>query len=274
MTNRLTMNHIITKSIFGFLICCIFLQSCKKPEEIVVHEDSTEFSLEDQQLISDNLSNLMTSHSAAVNRLEKEDIPVFHEYINTLLTSIINTSMVETRNTFNWEVIVLQDDEMRTAFTIPGGKIFIYTGLLKMISGENELFSILAHEVYYAEKGIVIEALADQYGTLLIGDLKLGTESQGAIDIAQNIHSLSYTEQAVLDADKFTGEMICPFQYEARGLKTFLERAFDHSGEVTWLSTRPSTPERLNQIEEHASDCGEEEQTFSERYLYQMSLLP
>lgn len=268
------MNHVITKSIFGFLTCCLLLQSCKKPEEIVVHEDRKEFTLEDQQVIAENLSSLMLSHSSAISPLEKETIPEFHEYINTLLNSIVNTNMVETRNTFDWEVIILQDDDMRSAFAIPGGKIFVYTGLLKMISGENELFSILAHEVYYSEKGLVVDALSEQYGTIEIGDLRLGTESQGAIDIAKNIQHLSYTEDAVLEADNFVSEMICPFQYEARGLKTFLERAYNYSEEVKWLSTRPSSQGRVNQIEEKALGCGEEEQTFTDRYTYQVNLLP
>lgn len=250
------------------------LPSCKQPEEVVIHKDKEDFTLEDQKIISQHLSRLIESHAPNYKELNETECPEFFEYINTLLGTLVNTDMVETRNLFDWEVIILQDDDIRSAFTIPGGKIYIYTGLLKMINGEHELFSILAHEIYYAEEAVVLQAMKNEYGTLVLGDLELGTDSQGAIDIAMTIQDLSYLPETVLAADQFVLDMICPFQYEARGLKSFIERAVTMQDGIKWLETRPGSPERLETIERLAENCGLEELTFSERYEYQKGLLP
>jgi hypothetical protein len=45
-----------------------------------------------------------------------------------------------------WEFAVIDSPEMN-AFVVPGGKVVVYTGLLRLISGEDELAAVLAHEV-------------------------------------------------------------------------------------------------------------------------------
>jgi predicted Zn-dependent protease len=45
-----------------------------------------------------------------------------------------------------WEVRVFQSDEVN-AFALPGGKIGVYTGLLKVAENEDQLATVLGHEV-------------------------------------------------------------------------------------------------------------------------------
>lgn len=45
-----------------------------------------------------------------------------------------------------WEFAVIRSPEVN-AFVVPGGKVVVYTGLLRMISREDELAAVLAHEV-------------------------------------------------------------------------------------------------------------------------------
>ena len=45
-----------------------------------------------------------------------------------------------------WEVAVIDSPQVN-AFFVPGGKIVVYTGLMKMVSSEDELAAVLAHEV-------------------------------------------------------------------------------------------------------------------------------
>lgn len=274
MSNDLTMKHILSISCIGFLGLCLLFTSCKDPEEVVIREDKDEFSLEDQTEIGHNLDIFLEKHANNFDRLDKASNQELYDYLNTVLATIVNTNMVATRMDFDWEVIILKDDNVRSAFTIPGGKIYVYTGLLKMIKAENELFSVLTHELFYGEKGEIITAMKEEYGQLALSDLEHGTESWEAINIAETIHTLSYPENIVAQADDFVLDMICPFQYEARGLKSFLERANEMSEEIEWLRNRPRALNRLTIIETQAENCGEEELTFAERYEYHKNLLP
>lgn len=45
-----------------------------------------------------------------------------------------------------WDVAVINSPQVN-AFVVPGGKIVVYTGLLSMLSSEDELAAVLAHEV-------------------------------------------------------------------------------------------------------------------------------
>lgn len=257
-----------------FTICCLFFMACEKPDEKVIHENKEEFTTEEQIEIGENLSRLMEMHSGIHNELSDIEYREFYEYINTILATIVNTNMVESRNDFDWKAIILKDDERKAAFSIPGGKIYITTGLLKLLSGENELFSLLAHEVYYAESGAVLEAMKTEYGIIPVNDLELGTDSQNAIDIAATIQNLEYTSSIVGQADQFVVEVICPFQYDALGLKSLVEKATAIPGSIQWLDTRPGPENRITSIEQRAVGCGLEDLTFTERYLYKTSLLP
>jgi predicted Zn-dependent protease len=46
----------------------------------------------------------------------------------------------------NWEVVVFQDDAAN-AFALPGGKIGVNTGLLKVAENQDQLATVLGHEV-------------------------------------------------------------------------------------------------------------------------------
>jgi Zn-dependent protease with chaperone function len=45
-----------------------------------------------------------------------------------------------------WEVVVF-DSEQVNAFALPGGKIGVYTGILKVAENQNQLGAIIGHEV-------------------------------------------------------------------------------------------------------------------------------
>ena len=52
------------------------------------------------------------------------------------------------KSVFNgqWEVVVF-DDEQINAFALPGGKIGVYTGLLKVAENQHQLAAVIGHEV-------------------------------------------------------------------------------------------------------------------------------
>jgi len=53
-------------------------------------------------------------------------------------------------NTFNYTFKVIQNDEPN-AFSLPGGYVYVQTGLLKFIESDDELAGVLAHEISHAK---------------------------------------------------------------------------------------------------------------------------
>src|SRR5579862_6614674 len=54
-------------------------------------------------------------------------------------------------NKFNYTFKVLKGDDPN-AFTLPGGFVFVYEGLVKYAESDDELAAVLAHEISHAEQ--------------------------------------------------------------------------------------------------------------------------
>ncbi|MEK7268443.1 MAG: M48 family metallopeptidase, partial [Nitrospirota bacterium] len=51
---------------------------------------------------------------------------------------------------YHWEFAVIQDDKTINAFALPGGKVAVFTGLLKYTKNEDGLATVMGHEVAHA----------------------------------------------------------------------------------------------------------------------------
>ena len=56
-----------------------------------------------------------------------------------------------------WEFLVIED-EQENAFVVPGGKVVVYTGLLRLLDTEAQLATVLAHEVGHVLARHVVRA--------------------------------------------------------------------------------------------------------------------
>ncbi|MFH1062277.1 MAG: M48 family metallopeptidase [Candidatus Omnitrophota bacterium] len=51
---------------------------------------------------------------------------------------------------YAWEFNLIQEDNIINAFCLPGGKVAVYTGIMKLADDENALAVIVAHEIAHA----------------------------------------------------------------------------------------------------------------------------
>lgn len=260
------------------LFTVLFFSACNKGDDpTVVRVHKEDFTEEDQNKIGNVTHDYIISDESDFQQLSKDQYAGIYQYLDNLLQSLINTTLVETRDAYDWEVTVLVNDNIRTAFSAPGGKIYIYTGLLKFMQAENELVSVLAHEINYVESGMVMTYLAQKYSDepYFLGDILLGNEVDGMNVLGRYLENLSYPEAEVIVADEFAMSLICPFQYNAMGMKTVLDNAAQSIDEIKWLNTRPSAANRIDKIVLAAEDCGDEEDpVFAERYMQYQAQLP
>jgi predicted Zn-dependent protease len=69
--------------------------------------------------------------------------PAINDYVRCVASAI--TDEVPKKGT-TWEVVVFKDDNPN-AFALPGGKMGVYTGMLKVAENQNQLGAVLGHEV-------------------------------------------------------------------------------------------------------------------------------
>src|SRR2546423_5937040 len=121
--------------------------------------------------------------------------PTLRNYVQGLVNRIIQSPNVVNKD-FNYVVTIINDDKTVNAFTLPGGPIYVYTGLMKYVDNEATLAGILAHEVTHADHRHSTQQLTKQYGLEAVTSLALGSNSSLAGQIARGLAGVG--EQAAM----------------------------------------------------------------------------
>ena len=88
-------------------------------------------------------------------------------------------------NNFSWDYILVDNDKMVNAWCMPGGKIAVYTGLLKVTKNTDALSVVMGHEIAHAVARHSLERMSHAMTINLsttIADIFLG----GAINRTRN----------------------------------------------------------------------------------------
>lgn len=93
---------------------------------------------------------------------------------------------------FSWEFNLVKSDEIN-AFCMPGGKIVVYEGLMKLVSSDDELAVVLGHEVAHAvakhSNERISQQMLAQYGAQLLGE-SLSQKSEIVQAIASTVYGV------------------------------------------------------------------------------------
>ncbi len=244
------------KLTLGYLfIVFVFTFSCR-PEGEIVRADLQSFTEFEQAKIGKELSNYIVANPNLYNLYRRAQNQTLYRYLDSALATIVNTSTVVNRDKFAWEVFVLRDEESKIAFTLPGGKIFISSAFLKFIRTEAQLLAVLSHEMCYADHGLAMEKLQEYHSGLILGDIVFNNPVNEKDDMVQTLLTERYGMAKVLQADLYSIELLCPFNYEADGIFTVLNNVTDETFPLEWEVTRPSYNGRTDTIMTRSAICG------------------
>ena len=65
--------------------------------------------------------------------LSSEEYPDAYDKLYDIRDSILASGEVRYLEEFDWELFIIEDDEVLNAFCAPGGYIYVYTGLIKFL---------------------------------------------------------------------------------------------------------------------------------------------
>lgn len=171
---------------------------------------------------------------------------------------LVSTMPTQDRNKWDYRFRVVDSKEVN-AFALPGGNMFIFTGLLDRIGSADELAGVTGHECAHVRR----EHWARQYASQQKRAVGLGvllglTKANGAIrDIAgigNSLLSLRYSRDDEYDADKNGLTNMVAAKYDPRGMidlfETLQKASGGTGGGIEFLSTHPLTKERIERVEE------------------------
>ncbi|MBE0647754.1 MAG: M48 family metalloprotease [Bacteroidales bacterium] len=195
---------------------------------------------------------------------------------NTILASATEMSNKET---FAWRCTIIDNDTVINAFCTPGGYMYFYTGLIKMLDNEAEFAGVMAHEMVHADRRHTTDQLTITYGLDLLVQLVLGNNhnelGQIAASLAGNLGLLAYSRSNEYVADRYAVRYLYPSEYDAASLRNFFVMMQNQPHPPVFLSTHPSPEDRLEKIdEEFLALGGVHGEFFEARYAEFKSLLP
>ncbi|MBT8221010.1 MAG: hypothetical protein KJP00_14365, partial [Bacteroidia bacterium] len=150
-----------------------------------------------------------------------------------------------------WQVRILKD-ESDIAFTIPGGDLYISSGLLKKLRFEADLYYILAVEAIIVQDQHLLEGLIEYYTItplLELGQTDMDIENRFT-DIHQVIAEMSYDAEAIQEIQYEAEALICRSSlYDPSVYASFSKELMPTS---QWLTNR-----RLSLISSAQEPCGD-----------------
>ena len=231
---------------------------------------------------ADNVNLMSIQDDIALGKQAKEQIasdpktyPIMPEagneaiysYIRKLTNKILDNGKVEHRNTFEWDVQIIQDDKTLNAFCTPGGHIYVYTALIKFLDSEDQLIGVLGHEIAHAAKRHSTSQLTKMYGisglTSIIAGVASGKstvdrqkQAQQVAQMTAQLVSLKFSRNHETEADEYSVRYLCGTEYNAAGAAGFFKKMQGQSSPPPFLSTHPNPGNRVQDIEKNKNMFG------------------
>ena len=158
---------------------------------------------------------------------------------------------------WRWEVNLISSKQIN-AFCMPGGKIAFYTGILDQLAlTDDEAAMVMGHEMAHALREHARARIAKSQGTgtlLSIGAQLLGLGQLGdvAASLGTQLLTLKFSREDETDADLVGLEISARAGYNPQASVSLWEkmgRAGGGAGGPSFLSTHPSGPQRIQQLQ-------------------------
>ena len=144
---------------------------------------------------------------------------------------------------------VVDDPATVNAFAIPGGHIYMYTGLMRAAENEAEIMAVLSHEVAHVTKRHVAERLVAAYGIDAVTQMALGRSpgmvSQLVAEVAATGVLLRYSRAAETESDEVGFEYLVRTGYSPTGFVTFFAKLEGGNQPPQFMSTHPDPSNRV-----------------------------
>jgi predicted Zn-dependent protease len=183
--------------------------------------------------------------------------PIVGEYINRIGQNLVRSS--DAKWPFTFRVV---EDDVPNAFALPGGFVFVNTGLIKLASEESELAGALAHEIAHvaarhmtcqATKGQIAGALGAVGGIFLGGGLG-GYAARQGIGMGSQVGFLKLSRGAEQEADYLGVQYMYAAGYDPTGAISIFEKmeSLRRTKAGLWdrmMSTHPMDADRIDRTQ-------------------------
>jgi predicted Zn-dependent protease len=196
----------------------------------------------------------------------KQEIPISKDPEGTAMVNRVSGRIAQAIGPempeAEWEFILFED-ESANAFAMPGGKIAVYTGLLKLVDSDDELAAVIGHEIAHVElqhanQRMTAELIRGAVGVAAaVGTHDMESDDRALVLAAYGIGTqvgimLPYSRSHESQADRMGLLIAARAGYDPRAAIGFWQKMAQNSpGSLPeWLSTHPGYDTRQKTLQE------------------------
>jgi len=238
------------KIMLGAILALLFIGCTKAP-----------ITGRNQLIMIDRGEEMKLGYQSAQQVLKKEKIS--NDSQKTAMVKKVGQRIANIANqkNFKWEFYLIDNEKQANAFCLPGGKVFVYTGLFKYIANEDELAAVMGHEIGHAiarhgaermSRGQLAQMSGSVLQAVMVG--RGSPTSTAMVMQAFGIGTqlgvmLPHSREQENEADHIGVVLAAKAGYDAKAALTFWEK-FAKSGKTPpeYLSTHPAPANRIDNI--------------------------
>ena len=222
------------------------------------------------QLLLVNNSSLAAAGTQAwaqtLSRSRVSNDPVANQRVRAVGSRIIQAAGLAGQP---WEYAVFENNTPN-AFALPGGKIGVNTGLLRLVANDDQLAAVVGHEVAHTVANHAAERMSQQAAAQIgLGVASSALGSRVGAEQARQIASLGsagaqvgvllpFSRQHELEADRLGVDYMHRAGYDPRQAVILWETMARQRGSSTpsFLSTHPSDANRIAALQQYLVSRG------------------
>lgn len=227
------------------LVTAVTLSSCATTSRVVA----------DAVLPPSQENELGKQMSAEVEQeLRLLDNPEINKWIKGMGNKIALAAKKDVPKGIQFTFKVVDDDATVNAFAMPGGYIYVYTGLLKEAENEAEIAAVMGHEIAHVTRRHIAKRLSTAYGMSALASVALGNNpgllAELVAGVATNGYLLKHSRDAERDSDKYGMDYMVRAGYSPQGYATFFAKLGKAPQPPAIVSSHPNPNERVSNAQD------------------------
>jgi len=207
-------------------------------------------------------------------RKNSKEYPIYNgdhevkEYIDKeIFREILNSPEIKKKSVYNYQIEIIQNDSILNAFAVPGGYVYIYTGILKYLDSEAALAGVIGHEIAHVERRHATQRITAAYGLQLVLRIALGSSPSKTAEMVANMFGglglLANSRSDESESDEYSIKYLKSTRFYPGSVKFFFEKLRDDGkvskggkGIATFLSTHPDPIKRIGETDKLLAASG------------------
>lgn len=214
-----------------------------------------EISIEDEERLGKILVNAYVNDQDIVRNAETERI--INDIGRRLQAQIPGSK-------YHYKFYVVQSPEVN-AFTLPGGNIVIFTGLIDKADNTEQIAGVIAHEMGHAENRHVVNKIVKELGLTAIIAIAAGDNGGQIAGILKQIISTSFDRDQEREADDFALKTMVAAKLSPTNLADFFGKMENPLGKtLEIMATHPDNEERIDKARKYPVPADFKQEPFAE----------